>query len=51
MGKNDIWVAATASIINAPIITIDKGFDHLNNQFNEVIYITDVNNYQLTIIN
>lgn len=39
MGKNDIWIAATAVISNASLITIDKDFDHLNGEFLSVIYI------------
>ncbi|MCF0042769.1 type II toxin-antitoxin system VapC family toxin [Dyadobacter fanqingshengii] len=33
MGKNDLWIAATASILNATLITTDKDFDHLNSEF------------------
>ncbi|KAA6434043.1 DUF4411 family protein [Dyadobacter flavalbus] len=36
MGKNDLWIAATASVLNATIITTDKDFDHLHNQFLKV---------------
>ncbi len=39
MGKNDIWIAATAVISNATLITTDKDFDHLNGIFLSVIYI------------
>lgn len=39
MGKNDIWIAATASILNANLITTDKDFEHLDKEFLEVIYI------------
>ena len=31
MGKNDIWIAATAAVLNIPLITTDKDFDHLEN--------------------
>jgi len=34
MGKNDLWIAATAS--NATLLTIDKDFNHLNGVFFEV---------------
>jgi tRNA(fMet)-specific endonuclease VapC len=37
MGKNDLWIAATASILNATLITTDKDFDHLHNQFLTVV--------------
>ncbi|MCE7064280.1 type II toxin-antitoxin system VapC family toxin [Dyadobacter sp. CY326] len=33
MGKNDLWIAATASVLNATLITTDKDFDHLNAEF------------------
>lgn len=31
MGKNDLWIAATTSVLNATLITTDKDFDHLDN--------------------
>ena len=33
MGKNDLWIAATASVVSATLITTDKDFDHLNGEF------------------
>lgn len=30
MGKNDVWIAATAKVANAVLLTIDADFDHLN---------------------
>jgi tRNA(fMet)-specific endonuclease VapC len=39
MGKNDLWIAASASFLNAKLVTTDKDFDHLNNEFLEVIFI------------
>lgn len=36
MGKNDLWIAATASVTNARLITTDNDFDHLNGVFLEV---------------
>lgn len=30
MGKNDIWIAATAAATNAWLLTTDKDFDHLH---------------------
>jgi tRNA(fMet)-specific endonuclease VapC len=39
MGKNDLWIAATASVLNAPLMTTDKDFDHLHNVFLTVIWI------------
>ena len=36
MGKNDLWIAATTSILEANLLTTDTDFDHLNNQFLKV---------------
>jgi len=33
MGKNDLWIAATAHILRATLVTTDKDFDHLQNFF------------------
>lgn len=33
MGKNDLWIAATASILNIPFITTDHDFDHLQEDY------------------
>jgi len=33
MGKNDLWIAATAKVTNATILTNDNDFDHLNGIF------------------
>lgn len=33
MGKNDLWIAATAFVANAELITMDGDFDHLNGEF------------------
>lgn len=39
MGKNDIWIAATASVIDATLITTDRDFDHLDGEFLDVRYV------------
>lgn len=39
MGKNDVWIAATASVINAPLITTDRDFDHLHGEFLNRVYV------------
>nr|WP_157618605.1 hypothetical protein [Spirosoma spitsbergense] len=39
MDKNDLWIAATASLLEAILITTDKDFDHLHGRFIEVIWI------------
>lgn len=33
MGKNDIWIAATASVLDIPLITTDKDFKHLRDNY------------------
>lgn len=33
MGKNDLWIAATASIFDLELITTDRDFEHLNPRF------------------
>lgn len=33
MGKNDLWIAATASVLEATLITTDRDYDHLHDQF------------------
>lgn len=33
MGKNDIWIAATASALDVVLLTTDNDFIHLNNEF------------------
>lgn len=33
MGKNDLWVAATASVLHGELLTRDKDFDHLHGVF------------------
>ncbi|MFZ5430339.1 MAG: PIN domain-containing protein [Bacteroidota bacterium] len=38
MGKNDLWIAATAKVIEAPLITTDKDFLHLNQTVLDVRY-------------
>lgn len=39
MGKNDLWIAATASITGAKLMTTDGDFDHLGEQYLELIKI------------
>ncbi len=33
MGKNDLWIAATASLLEATLLTTDSDFEHLNGKF------------------
>ncbi len=39
MGKNDLWIAATAKIASAKLLTSDADFDHLDGQYLEIIKI------------
>ncbi len=43
MGKNDLWIAATASVLNAILLTTDNDFDHLQDDFLQVAKIDLVN--------
>ena len=36
MGKNDLWIAASASVLDATLLTTDSDFDHLQNEFLQV---------------
>ena len=33
MGKNDIWIGATASVLEATLLTTDNDFNHLHKEF------------------
>lgn len=33
MGKNDLWIAATASVLNLTLLTTDRDFEHLAPEF------------------
>jgi tRNA(fMet)-specific endonuclease VapC len=39
MGKNDLWIAATASVTNATLLTTDRDFEHLDGVFLNLEYI------------
>ncbi len=39
MGKNDLWIAATAKATAATLLTADKDFDHLHPHLLQRIYI------------
>ena len=39
MGKNDLWIAATASITKSKLLTADNDFKHLNKEYLEVITV------------
>lgn len=36
MGKNDIWIAATTSVLDATLLTTDKDFNDLDGEFLKV---------------
>ena len=40
MGKNDLWIAATASVYECKLLTMDLDFGHLRDEFVDVAYIT-----------
>jgi tRNA(fMet)-specific endonuclease VapC len=39
MGKNDLWIAATASALDITLVTTDGDFDHLSPDFMNVIKV------------
>jgi len=40
MGKNDLWIAATAHVLGASLLTTDKDFTHLHDVFLDVAAIS-----------
>lgn len=40
MGKNDLWIAATASVLEATLLTTDVDFEHLDGVFLQVKQVT-----------
>jgi tRNA(fMet)-specific endonuclease VapC len=40
MGKNDLWITATASVYECKLLTMDLDFGHLRDEFIDVVYIT-----------
>ncbi|HMQ48430.1 MAG TPA: PIN domain-containing protein [Saprospiraceae bacterium] len=45
MGKNDLWIAATASAFNITLVTTDRDFDHLDGVFIDLKFI-EMKNYK-----
>jgi tRNA(fMet)-specific endonuclease VapC len=39
MGKNDLWIAATASVLKLPLLTTDKDFLHLDSLYLDLKFI------------
>ena len=36
MGKNDLWIAATAHVTKATLLTMDRDFEHLKGEYLEL---------------
>lgn len=45
MGKNDLWIAATATAYELPLVTTDADFNHLNGTFLDLRYV-DLNQFE-----
>ena len=45
MGKNDLWIAATASAFDMVLVTTDQDFVHLDGGFMKLKYI-DIEKYR-----
>ncbi len=39
MGKNDLWIAASAVVTNSKLLTTDKDFSHLNKSYLDLVLI------------
>ncbi|MBL7817802.1 MAG: PIN domain-containing protein [Saprospiraceae bacterium] len=39
MGKNDLWIAATAHVLKLPLLTTDKDFHHLKDTYLDLAFI------------
>jgi predicted nucleic acid-binding protein len=42
MGKNDFWIAATTHLLQLPLISTDRDFEHLGGVFFDFIYIDPI---------
>ena len=40
-GQNDLWIAATAKVVNAVLLTCDRDFDWLHPEHVEVCYVSE----------
>jgi tRNA(fMet)-specific endonuclease VapC len=40
MGKNDLWIAATAHVLDATLVSMDKDFTHLDGVFLNLYAVT-----------
>ena len=39
MGKNDLWIAATASVLGLTLLTTDKDFHHLDGVYLDLAFV------------
>ena len=39
MGKNDLWIAATAAFLGTTLVTTDNDFNHLKDEYLSVISV------------
>jgi len=39
MGKNDVWLAATAHLFDLTLVTMDNDFQHLDGQFLNILLV------------
>ena len=39
MGKNDLWIAATAYASNSVLLSTDKDFAHLHDEWINYVYV------------
>ncbi len=39
MGKNDLWIAATASVLGLTLLTTDKDFQHLDGVYLDLAFV------------
>lgn len=45
MGKNDLWIAATGSVLQVVIVTTDGDFDHLDGEYIKLKKV-DINSFR-----
>ena len=45
MGKNDLWIAATGSVLQVVIVTTDSDFDHLDGEYIKLKKV-DIDSYR-----
>ena len=45
MGKNDLWISATTSVLDATLLTTDRDFDHLADEFVDLAFVDPAGDY------